>query len=286
MDGAIVLDDAGERILRANAHLVPDSSIHTDETGTRHRTAERVAKQIGRPVITVSESRAQVTLYLRDGKRALEDVQKQLFRANQGLATLERYRARLIEVSAVLTYREVEDSVTWRDVVLLLQRSEMVRRIAAEVSGLVEELGTEGRLVQLQLDELATSSVDERTLVIRDYLSDRRRKAATIVDSLEELSTDELLASERVVSLLTKDDHELDDEVTPRGYRLLSRIPRLPEAVVDRVVNHFGTLTRIQLADLQELNEVEGVGEARARTIRDGIRRLTDPSNLDRGLPL
>jgi diadenylate cyclase len=282
MDGALVLDDQATRVLRANVHLVPDPRIETSETGTRHRSAERVARQTQRPVIAVSESMGMVTLYLGSHKHMIEEVSALLFRANQALSTLERYRARLDEVSATLSAREVEDAVTVRDAVLTLQRAEMLRRIAAEVDDHVIELGSEGRLIRLQLDELVASVADERELVVRDYLADRRRKLARVLDEIAALATDDLLDAEHVATILAYDADELDRPVTPRGYRMLARIPRVPSAVVERLVDRFGTLPRIMEATIAELDEIEGVGESRARAIQDGLRRLAEASLLER----
>jgi len=282
MDGALVLDGDAQRVLRANVHLVPDPAIETSETGTRHRSAERTARQTGQPVIAVSESMGMVTLYYGNRRHTVEEVSALLFRANQALSTLERYRARLDEVSATLAAREVEDAVTVRDVVLTLQRAEMLRRIALEVEDHVIELGSEGRLIQLQLDELVATVADDRELVVRDYLADRRRKLNRVLDDVAVLSTDDLLDSELVASILAYDEEELDRPVTPRGYRLLSRIPRLPPRVVERLVDRFGNLPRIMEASIAELDEVEGVGESRARTIQDGLRRLAEASLLER----
>jgi diadenylate cyclase len=283
MDGALILDDDAERVLRANVHLVPDPTIHTSETGTRHRSAERSARQTGVPVISVSESMSVVTLYLGESKRVLEEVSSLLFRANQALSTLERYRARLDEVSAVLSAREVEDSVTLRDVTITLQRAEMVRRIAREVEDYVSELGTEGRLIELQLDELMSHVDEERELIVQDYLADRRRKLAKPLEELDALGTEELLDLERIVAALAYDEEEaLDRAVTPRGFRLLSKIPRLPDQVIARLVQKFNNLQRVMDATLEDLDQVEGVGETRARSIQDGLRRLAESSLLER----
>ncbi len=282
MDGALVLDADAGRVLRANVHLVPDPTIATSETGTRHRSAERTARQTGTPIVTVSESMGMVNLYVGDRRHVLEEVSTLLVRANQALSTLERYRYRLDEVSALLSAREVEDAVTVRDAVLALQRAEMLRRIASEVEAHVIELGSEGRLIQLQLDELVGSVADERELVVRDYLRDRRRKLSRVLEELGELGTDALLDAELVARLLAYTDEELDKAVSPRGYRLLSRIPRLPATVVDRLVERFQTLPRVMEATIAELDEVEGVGESRARAVQDGLRRLAEPTLQER----
>ena len=282
MDGALILDADANRVLRANVHLVPDPTIPTSETGTRHRSAERTARETGQPVIAVSESMGMVNLYFGETKHVLEEVSALLVRANQALSTLERYRSRLDEVTGQLTVREVEDTVTVRDAVLAVQRSEMLRRIAGEVEAHVIELGTEGRLIQLQLDELVGPVGSERELLVRDYLRDRRRKLPRVLSELADLGTDELLDSERVAGILAFDADELDTVVTPRGFRLLSHIPRLPATVVDRLVDRFATLPKVMEATISELDDVEGVGEHRARMIQDGLRRLSEPLALDR----
>ncbi|MFP4148447.1 MAG: DNA integrity scanning diadenylate cyclase DisA [Nitriliruptoraceae bacterium] len=282
MDGALILDADANRVLRANVHLVPDPTIPTSETGTRHRSAERTARETGQPVIAVSESMGMVNLYFGESKHLLEEVSALLVRANQALSTLERYRARLDEVTGQLTAREVEDTVTVRDAVLAVQRSEMLRRIAGEVEAHVIDLGTEGRLIQLQLDELVGPVGSERELLVRDYLRDRRRKLPRVLNELEVLGTDELLDAERVAGILAFDADELDTGVTPRGYRLLSHIPRLPASIIDRLVDRFGTLSKVMEASISDLDQVEGIGEHRARMIQDGLRRLSEPIGVDR----
>lgn len=282
LDGAMIVDEDAEHIVLANVHLVPDHTIPTAETGTRHRSAERTAKQTGLPVVSVSESMSMVTLYVGERRRVLEEVSSLLFRANQGLSTLERYRARFDEVTATLSAREVEDSVTLRDVALTLQRAEMVRRIANEVADIISELGTEGRLIRLQLDELITSVNPERSMIVKDYVADRRRKLSVPLAALDELTTDELLELENIVSALLYEEPDLEQPVTPHGFRLLHKIPRLPDRLIQRLVKQFHTLPRVMDATLEELGQVEGIGAARARSIQTGLRRLAESTLLER----
>ncbi|HVS68409.1 MAG TPA: DNA integrity scanning diadenylate cyclase DisA, partial [Mycobacteriales bacterium] len=200
MDGAIVLDNDLTKIVRAATHLVPDPSIPTEESGTRHRTAERVARQTGYPVVSVSQSMRIIALYV-DGRRyVLDDSAAILSRANQALATLERYKLRLDEVSGTLSALEIEDLVTVRDAVVVTQRLEMVLRIASEIDGYVVELGTDGRLLALQRDELMAGVIQERELVIRDYIpTPQGRKPRTVeqvLDDLDDLSATDLLDHE------------------------------------------------------------------------------------------
>ncbi|GGN78516.1 DNA integrity scanning protein DisA [Actinoplanes lobatus] len=286
MDGAVVLSSDGTRIVRAAVHLMPDPSIPSEESGTRHRTAERVAKQSGFPVISVSQSMHIIGLYVNGQRHVLDDSAAILSRANQALATLERYKLRLDEVSGTLSALEIEDLVTVRDAVAVVQRLEMVRRIADEISGYVVELGTDGRLLALQLDELMAGVDADRTLVIRDYLP-TSRKARTLDEALVEL---DLLTATEMIDLVAVAkaigypgaSDSLDVAVSPRGFRLLAKVPRLPAQIVDRLVDHFGSLQRLLGATVEDLQAVEGVGDARARGVREGLSRLAEASILER----
>ncbi|HSE10711.1 MAG TPA: DNA integrity scanning diadenylate cyclase DisA [Nocardioidaceae bacterium] len=285
MDGAIILDREVTRILRAAVHLMPDPSIYSEETGTRHRTADRVARQTGLPVISVSQSMQIIAVYVGEIRYVLEDSGQILSRANQALATLERYKLRLDEVSSTLSALEIEDLVTVRDVAVVAQRLEMVTRIAREIEDYVLELGSDGRLLALQLDELVTGVDMERELVVRDYLpNDRKpRKAEEILRGLEGLSASDLVDIASVAAALGLGTTEhLDGAVTPKGYRLLAKVPRLPGAVVDRLVDHFGSLQKLLSAGIDDLQAVEGVGELRARSVREGLSRLAESSILER----
>jgi diadenylate cyclase len=287
MDGAVVLSTDGLRIQRANVHLVPDPTIPTDEQGTRHRTAERVAKQTGYPVISVSQSMRIIALYVKGRRYVLDDSAAILSRANQALATLERYKLRLDEVAGTLSALEIEDLVTVRDAVAVSQRLEMVLRISEEISDYVIELGTDGRLLSLQLEELMAGVEQERELIVRDYLPSGGRKTRTPDSVLAELAgataTDLLDISvlARVMGYPGGPD-ALETPVSPRGYRLLAKVPRLPRLVVDRLVDHFGSLQKLLAATIDDLQAVDGVGETRARSVREGLSRLAESSILER----
>ena len=284
MDGAITLSDDCARIVRANVHLVPDPSIPTSETGTRHRTAERVARQIHVPVITISEDRSEVAVHVHDQKKMLEPTPRVLARADQALQILARYKSRLDRVSTSLSALEVEDLVTVRDAATVLQRAEMVRRIAEEIEGYVVELGSDGRLVQLQLDELVGGVEDDRRLVAKDYFVDGADwlllDVLTRLAALDDVTLLDLDAVASVLHLPAALD--LDQSLQPRGFRLLHKIPRLPDLVSDHLVARFTNLQRIMRASTDDLTEVEGVGEVRARAIKEGLSRLAETSILDR----
>jgi diadenylate cyclase len=284
MDGAIILTGDCGRIVRANVHLVPDPNIPTSETGTRHRTAERVARQIDVPVITISEDRSEVAIHVRGQKRPIEPTPRVLARADQALQILERYKNRLDTVSGSLSALEVEDLVTLRDVATVLQRAEMVRRISLEIEGYVVELGADGRLVLLQLDELMGGVEEDRRLVAKDYAAEAPDlELLQVLVRLADLDDDALLDPTQVAAVLQLPPGvTLDSSVQPRGFRLLQKIPRLPEVVSDHVVDRFRNLQKILRASESDLVQVEGVGEARARAIKDGLARLAESSILER----
>jgi diadenylate cyclase len=285
MDGALVLSSDGTRILRAATHLMPDPTVDTDESGTRHRTAQRVAMQTGHPVISVSQSMRIIGLYLGKQRYVLEASGELLGRANQAIATLERYKARLDEVSNTLSALEIEDLVTVRDAAMVLQRLEMVRRIADEITGYVIELGTDGRLLALQLEELMAGVDADRDLIVRDYLpSTSRHTSEQVLADLVDLSATDLLDLGLVAAAMgfATAPESLDGVASPRGYRLLARVPRLPSPTLDRVVQHFDGLQKLLAATVEDLQSVEGVGESRARGVREAISRLADASIIDR----
>ena len=285
MDGAIIVDRDLNRIIRAAVHLMPDHTIPSEETGTRHRTADRVAKQTGFPVISVSQSMQIIAAYVGATRHVLEDSGQILSRANQALATLERYKLRLDEVSSTLSALEIEDLVTVRDVAVVAQRLEMVTRIAREIEDYVLELGTDGRLLSLQLEELITGVDSERELVVRDYLPDAHPldNPSDLLATMAGLSPTELVDPAAVARVLGLGNGEhLDGAVAPRGYRLLAKVPRLPGSVVDRLVDHFGTLQKLLSAGVDDLQAVDGVGELRARSVREGLSRLAESTILER----
>jgi diadenylate cyclase len=284
MDGAIILASDCSRVARANVHLVPDPNIPTSETGTRHRTAERVGRQLDVPVITVSEDMSVVAIHRGGEKHTLEPIPRVLARADQALQILGRYKSRLDAVSGSLSALEVEDLVTVRDVATVLQRAEMVRRIAEEIEGYVVELGSDGRLVMLQLEELIGGVEDDRRLVAKDYFhSTPDVELVNVMNALASLDDEYLLDLYSVAGVLNLGPNVgIDSALQPRGFRLLHKIPRLPEIVSDHVVNRFANLQKIMRAGLADLTEVEGVGDVRARAIKEGLSRLAETSILER----
>jgi diadenylate cyclase len=276
MDGAIVLDAECSKILKANVHLVPESDLGTSETGMRHRTAERVSRQTGALVIAISHRRNVVNLYLHGGRITLEEIEVVLAKANQASQTLQNYRQRLDEMLERLTLLEFQDLVTLGDVAEVIGRFEILRRVHREVSRYTLQLGTEGRLVRMQADELTSGVSEQYALVLRDYADDPApRRTARIRERVSDMPTDQLLEAEAVAQELgIATSEHAEEHIRPRGYRAMAQIPMLPGSVVGRIVERFGTLNEIARASVAELDSVDGVGERRAKAIHVGLARV------------
>ena len=289
MDGAIIVDAAVKRLAWANVQLMPDPTIPSEETGTRHRTAERVAKQTGALVVSVSQQRETVTVFVGQARYQLDPVADVLAKTNQALGTLETYRQRLEQVLTRLTALEFQNAVVLDDVLITLQRAEMTSRMAERIVRDCVELGSEGRLIRLQLEELVGNVPAERDAIVRDYHAVSAGAEATLaLEGLRALVYQDLLDFDRLVEMLgyVRGLNPLDTSVQPRGYRVLSHIPRVPEPVVRRVVTDFGSLDTVVRASQRDLEAVEGVGAVRAREIREGLRRLQEHNLVDRYLQL
>ena len=278
MDGAIILNRDATRVLRANAHLNPDPMIPSSETGTRHRTAEKVARQLDALVVCISQRRNVITLFKGDIKYYVKESTVLVGLANQAVQTLEKYKTVLDKAMNSLGVLEYDGMVSVNDVAKVLQRAEMFARVEEELSKYISELGTEGRLIQMQVDELISNVARDEERVIMDYENwDGQRNVKDIVARLRSLRSEDLLHLEIFARELGYEaGKEQDSLLETRGYRLLSHIPRLPFAVTQNMIAYFGSFEKIQHASVEELDEVEGIGETRARTIKDGLKRMRD----------
>jgi diadenylate cyclase len=289
MDGAIIVKDNLSKIAYANVQLMPDPTISSDETGTRHRTAERVAKQTGAFVVSISQQRETVTIFQGNRRYQLDPVPVVLAKTNQALSTLDTYRTRLEQVLTRLTALEFQNAVVLDDVLIVLQRAELTTRMAEEIERNCIELGTEGRLIRMRLTELLGDVPGQRAAIVDDYhVHGGGPEAVLSLEGLSALSYQELLEFERIAELLgyPRTVNPLDHTVSPRGYRVLSNIPRLPPGVIQRVVADLEGLEAIVRASQRDLEAVQGVGTARARDIREGLRRLQEHNLVDRYLQL
>lgn len=284
MDGAIVLSKDLKKILLANTQIIPSSKIATDETGTRHRTAERTAKQTGELVISISQRRNIITVFKGDFRYTIEDTAKIITRANQALQTLENYKKVFDSKLGVLNEYEFNDIVTLDNVITCLQRAEMVMKISEEVNRAIYELGADGFLVKMQLEELIENLPNEELLIIKDYMAPSRRLLPEkILALIRENSKDGFIDSNTIAKLLGYDIFENYEEVAvyPKGYRILNKIPRMPNAVVNNLVKTFKSFQHILAADIEKLDDAPGIGEVRARTIKQSLRRMQEQFMFD-----
>lgn len=278
MDGAIIISRDLKKIIAANTQLIPNQSIPSSETGIRHRTAERVAKQTDNLVIAISQRRGVVTVYKGNLKYVLKDPSVIFTKANQAIQTLEKYRSVLDKVLVELSALEFEEAVTLFDVAKAIQRVEMVLRVVKEIERYTSELGVEGRLVTMQTEELVADVEDEGLLVIQDYATGTDRTPRSILDMINSWPAEDILDLSLIARALGYPGSAsiLEQHVSPRGYRVLEKIPRLPLPVIENLVKTFGTLNRIMVASIEELDDVEGIGEVRARSIKEGLKRYRD----------
>ncbi len=283
MDGAIVLSGDMKKILYANAQLIPEHEIQTTETGTRHRTAERTAKQTGELVISISQRRNIITVFKGNDRYVLEDTDVVLNKANQAIQTLEKYKKVFDNKLNILNEYEFNDIVTLQNVVLAIQRAEMVMRIVEEIQRQIYELGDDGRLVKMQLDELIGGLEKEEALIIKDYVVKKKKSPEKILEELKDLEYEDLLKESSIAKLLGYDYFDNYDEVAvyPKGYRILSKVPRMPNNIVENLVDSFKSFQHILAADIESLDEVDGIGEVRARTIKQSLKRMQEQFVFD-----
>lgn len=289
MDGAVILSNDARRILYANVELSPDPTLPTEETGIRHRSAERTARQTGLAVIAVSQRRDIITLFRGPFRYVFQDEAKLLAKANQALQTLEKYRRNVDDALRVLNCLELEDKVTLNDVCQVIKLLEIVYRIADEIEVYTVQLGNEGRLVRMQLEELSASLDQEYRNVVMDYENMAEQfSMARFGELMASLSDEALLEHTRIAALLgyREADEIQDAPLTPRGYRQLAHIPRLPQTVIAKVIHHHGDFQEMLKADTLDLEEVDGVGEVRARAIYDGLRRKVEALQGPRMMPI
>ena len=283
MDGAIILNADGTRVLYANRFLKPTARIPSSETGTRHRVAQRLAEQAKCMVIAVSQRRSAVTLYVHDRRHVLDAISTLVNKAMQAVQTLEKYMSVLTQAVQELTTREFQDIVTIFDVCKAIQRNEMVLRIAREIEPYLLELGTEGRLIELQLQELLLP-VAETALVVRDYYRERPGVTLeTVRRRISELSQNDLLHLGNISQILGYGPNlrAVDTYLSPRGYRVLTSTHRLSPQIIENLVQRFGSLQQIVRAPKDELVAVEGVGEVLAERVRVSLNLLRNQVVLE-----
>ena len=283
MDGAIVLSADMKRILFANAQLIPSHDISTVETGTRHRTAERTAKQTGELVISISQRRNIITVFKDSERYILEDTEVVLNKANQAIQTLEKYKKVFDSKLHILNEYEFNDIVTLDNVISVIQRAEMVMQIVEEINRQIAELGEDGRLVTMQLEQLIGGIEKEEMQIVKDYEIVENKSSEQIIEELSNLKYEELLKVQHIARILGYESFENYYEVSvyPKGYRILNKIPRVPSNIVENLVKSFESFQHIIDASIDELDKVDGIGEVRAKNIRSSLKRMQEQFVFD-----
>ena len=268
MDGAIIVDDQVTKILKANVHLNPSDSIQTTQTGTRHRTAERTSATTGLTVIAVSEETSLIKVFENFKTIELEESSAILGKVNESLQSVDRMRRRFDDAVTTLGELEIENTLTNQEVLEVIQRGELLTRLANQVKSEASKLGKDAGLIMIQIDSLESGVLNTLNLVLKDHLPVRKFRTTVKANSeISKLSYDELNAIEHLGNVLSK--LPLDDISVSKGYRVLARLPNLPENLHDQIIQKFKTLPKLLTASPEKLYEVEGIGRSRAQQLRD-----------------
>lgn len=249
LDGAIILSENFEKIIYANTLLIPDSSLDTAETGTRHQAAERIAKQTGGLTIAVSEKRGKISVYYGNSRYVLQDTEQLLRRATETLQILEKQREIFDELSMNLNILEITSLVSIFDVCAILQRIEMIKKMANIINEYIVELGREGIIVRMRMKELTKGIEQKEEFIVRDY----NQKFNKVRHFFDNLSFDGLLDVENISRLLFGGPSET--KILPKGYRILDKTS-LNANEIKNLVNNFKNLEEIFNADEDSLKRI------------------------------
>jgi diadenylate cyclase len=275
MDGGIVVDDRKGKILSANVHFMPDPDLPTDETGTRFRTAERLAQQTGFPVLAVSEEgHLLAVVFFGTARFGLQSVTELLGEANQRLQSIERLRNQFDESVARLSRYEADHLVSMREAVVVIQRAAVIRRLAKGLDTISAELGDEASLISLQAADLVEGVEEIAELVNIDYQRRKPRRGQSVFTVIDKLDEDEVFNIELLADAIGLEP--LDDQAAPRGARAIADVPRIPDGVADAILRRFGSFDRLMKATVEDLARVDGVGRARAQTVRAYLNQVND----------
>ena len=268
MDGAVIVNDTVTKILKANVHLNPSDSIRTTQTGTRHRTAERTSAMTGLTVIAVSEETSLIKVFENFNTTELEESSAILGKVNESLQSVDRMRRRFDDAVTTLGELEIENTLTNQEVLEVIQRGELLTRLANQVKSEASKLGEDAGLIMIQIDSLESGVLNTLNLVLKDHLPTRKfRTTVKANNEISKLSYDELNAIEHLGNVLSK--LPLDDISISKGYRVLARLPNLPENLHDQIIQKFKTLPKLLTASPEKLYEVEGIGRSRAQQLRN-----------------
>lgn len=249
MDGAIILSEDFRKIFYANALLIPDNTLSTVETGTRHQAAERTAKQIEGLVIAVSQRKGEITTYYGNNRYVLQHTEPLLGRATETLQILEKQREILNELLTNLNVLEMTSLVSNEDVCRILQRIEMIKKMSNIINEHIIELGKDGVILRMRMREITRGIEKEEVLIVRDYI----KRPFRVKQFFDSLNFEEILDLDNIFRNLFKDSREL--EINTKGYRILSKIGT-DKDIVDKLVGFFGSLNLVMDADVDDFKKI------------------------------
>ncbi len=275
MDGAVVIDKDFTKILRANFHLNPDPSLPTSETGTRHRTAARMSLLTNATVVSISERRQVVNVYV-DGKgMQLRPTSEVMASATQLTGAMQSTREQLDRELLRLSTLELDNFVTLADVTSVIYLCEMLSTSSEALDGCILELGRDGRIIEMQRQEYAGTLEEEYTLLIRDYALDSSEdNALAIREVLHNTPNDQLRSAKNVAKILGYDNIMVDSIMTPLGLRTLNRVSVVRKGMADKILDEYGTLQDLVAAVEQNPAQLEEVGVNNPDVLADSLHRM------------
>jgi len=248
MDGAIILSSDLKKIVHANVLLIPDTRIPTNETGTRHKAAERTAAQAETLVIAISERRKKISIYHGNLRYILQSTEDILRRATESLQILEKQREIFDELLSNLNVLEISGLVVVSDICAILQRISMIMKVSAMIDRYLIELGKEGLLIKMRLRELLKNVKNERGFILIDYNLGEEK-----IDVLSEFGFDELLNIENIAGILFSSSPE--EKIAPKGYRILNKTNLITDEI-NNLIKALENLDNILSAEPEKLNEI------------------------------
>lgn len=275
MDGAIVIEEDLSHILRANYHLNPDPSLPTSETGMRHRTAARMSLLTRATVISVSERRQAITLYVDGRGHQIRSVGELMTSVNQLLVSMQNTRHQLDRSLLRLTSLELDNYVTLDDVVDTLYLFEVLMTEGEELDRLILQLGHEGRTIRMQRDEFIGDMDDEYTLMIRDYASDSSEEAAQAIRrAFHDTNNTKMRSAPRIASLLGYEGKREEDSITPLGLRTLSNVSVVRKGMADKIVDEYGSLSELMSDIKKNPDRLDDLGINNPAILADSLYRM------------
>jgi diadenylate cyclase len=277
MDGAIIVDQEATKFYFANVHLIPDAAIHSSETGIRHRTAERVARQTGNLVVAVSSRRNVITAYYKEHKHVINTINYLVTKIGRALSVLEKHRENLDKLIHQIDTDEFNGYISLDEIAFLITKFLGVLKIRDEIEPYIIEIGAEGQLSSMQLDEILGDLDEQLKFFIMDYAAAELNESEAI-EVIDQLRSHKELHNLHVAAILgyeAASAAQIEEKmVTPRGYRLLIHKAKIPMNISKNVVQAFGNMARICSADLDALKTVEGIGIKRGNDIFTTIQSL------------